>query len=87
MSETIRLYFREPTVDTNRPIAAGVVGIDGFAVQLVDREDEADAWDCGFAARMLQWDEGPRCVSIPAFPNRKFRHAYTFVNAKAGIEA
>lgn len=86
MSATVRLYFREPTIDTNRPIADGTVAIDGFKTQLVAREAEADAWDCGFAARMLAFGGEPACVSIPAFPNRKFRHAYISVNARAGIE-
>jgi 4,5-dihydroxyphthalate decarboxylase len=86
MTPTIRLHFREPTIDTNRPIADGIVPIEGFTVQLVEREADADAWDCGFAARMLNFGGAPACISIPAFPNRKFRHAYIFVNAKAGIE-
>jgi len=86
MTPTLRLHFREPTIDTNRPIADGTVPVEGFTVQLVAREADADAWDCGFAARMLAFDSGPDCLSIPAFPNRKFRHAYIFVNAQAGIE-
>ena len=86
MTATIRLYFREPTIDTNRPIADGTVPIEGFALQLVEREAEADAWDCGFAARMLNFGAAPASISIPAFPNRKFRHGYIFVNARAGIE-
>ena len=86
MTPTLRLHFREPTIDTNRPIADGIVPIEGFNVQLVAREADADAWDCGFAARMLDFGAEPACISIPAFPNRKFRHAYIFVNTKAGIE-
>jgi 4,5-dihydroxyphthalate decarboxylase len=86
VTATIRLYFREPTIDTNRPIALGTVPIEGFALQLVGSEAEADAWDCGFAARMLNFGSEPGCLSIPAFPNRKFRHSYIFVNARAGIE-
>jgi 4,5-dihydroxyphthalate decarboxylase len=86
MSPTLRLHFREPTIDTNRPIADGVVPIEGFAMQRVAREADADAWDCGFAARMLEFGDAPASISIPAFPNRKFRQAYIFVNAKAGIE-
>ena len=85
MTPTLRLHFREPTIDTNRPIADGSVPIEGFAVQLVEHEPEADAWDCGFAARMLNFGGAPACISIPAFPNRKFRHAYIFVNANSGI--
>jgi 4,5-dihydroxyphthalate decarboxylase len=86
VTATIRLYFREPTIDTNRPITDGSVPIEGFTVQLVAREQDSDAWDCGFAARMLNFHSEPGCVSIPAFPNRKFRHSYIFVNARAGIE-
>lgn len=86
MTVPIRLYFREPTIDTNRPIADGSVPIEGFDLQLVAREEDADAWDCGFAARMLNVGGEPQCISIPAFPNRKFRHSYIFVNARAGIE-
>lgn len=86
MNSVIRLHFREPTIDTNRPIAQGIVAIDGFDVQFVDRLDDADAWDCGFAARMAGVGGQPRCTSIPAFPNRKFRQSYIYVNEKAGIE-
>ena len=86
MTPTLRLHFREPTIDTNRPITDGSVPIEGFTLQLVAREAEANAWDCGFAARMLDFGKEPACISIPAFPNRKFRHAYIFVNTKAGIE-
>jgi 4,5-dihydroxyphthalate decarboxylase len=86
MTPTLRLHFREPTIDTNRPIADGIVPIEGFTMQLVAREADADAWDCGFAARMLNFGGAPASISIPAFPNRKFRHAYIFVNANSGIE-
>jgi 4,5-dihydroxyphthalate decarboxylase len=85
MTPKIRLHFREPTVDTNRPIADGTVPIEGFELHLADRQEDADAWDCSFAMRMLSFAEGPRCVSIPAFPNRKFRLSYIYVNERAGI--
>ncbi len=87
MAGTIRLHFREPTIDTNRPIADGTVGIDGFETELVPRQADADAWDCSFAMRMLSLGEEPACLSIPAFPNRKFRQSYIYVNARAGIAA
>lgn len=84
---TLRIFFREPTVDTNRPITEGRVGIEGFSVEVVGELDDADAWDCGFAARMVGAAKGARYVSIPAFPNRKFRLSYIYVNAEAGIES
>ena len=87
MSKTIRLHLREPTIDTNRSIADRTVGIEGFEMQLADRPENADVWDCGFAARMASVGEDPPCVSIPAFPNRKFRQSYIYVNERAGIEA
>ena len=86
MSEPkLRFFFREPTVDTNRPLNEGTIKVDGFDFEVVGKLDEADAWDCGFAARMLAAAEQSDDVSIPAFPNRKFRLSYIYVNDKAGI--
>lgn len=83
----LKFYFREPTIDTNMPITDGTVKIDGFDWQFVDNEDAADAWDCGFAARVRAHAEELPHMSIPAFPNRKFRLSYIFVNSTAGIES
>jgi len=83
----LKFYFREPTIDTNIPITDGTVKIEGFDWQFVPDEEEADAWDCGFAARVRAHVKGLPHISIPAFPNRKFRLAYIFVNSKAGIES
>ncbi|MGB7949420.1 MAG: hypothetical protein WCH75_17160 [Candidatus Binatia bacterium] len=82
----LHFYFREPTVDTNKPITDGTVQVEGFEFEVVEREEAADAWDCGFAARLRAHAQGARHVSIPAFPNRKFRLSYIFVNSKSGIE-
>ncbi|MGH7872648.1 MAG: hypothetical protein ACREQO_10585 [Candidatus Binatia bacterium] len=82
----LRFYFREPTIDMNIPITDGTVKIDGFDWEFVPDEDSADAWDCGFAARVRAYAQGLPHISIPAFPNRKFRLAYIFVNSKAGVE-
>ena len=83
----LRFYFREPTIDTNIPITDGTIKIEGFDWQFVKNEDEADAWDCGFAARVRAYAQGLAHISIPAFPNRKFRLSYIFVNTKAAIES
>jgi 4,5-dihydroxyphthalate decarboxylase len=83
----LHFYFREPTVDTNMPITDGTVKVEGFDFEIVNREDDADAWDCGFAARVGAHAKGARHLSIPAFPNRKFRLSYIFVNSKAGIDS
>ena len=82
----IKFYFREPTIDTNIPITDGTVKIEGFDWEFVPNEAAADAWDCGFAARVRAYAQAAPHISIPAFPNRKFRLAYIFVNSKAGIE-
>jgi 4,5-dihydroxyphthalate decarboxylase len=81
----LKFYFREPTIDTNIPITDGTVKIDGFEWKFVADEDAADAWDCGFAARVRAYARSAAHISIPAFPNRKFRQAYIFVNSEAGI--
>jgi 4,5-dihydroxyphthalate decarboxylase len=83
----LRFYFREPTIDTNIPITDGTIKIEGFDWEFVPNEDQADAWDCGFAARLRAYATGAAHISIPAFPNRKFRQAYIFVNSKAGIDS
>ena len=83
----IKLFFREPSIDTNRPIVSGSVSVDGFETHLVDQLEDADAWDAAFAGRMLNFDEQSHLVSIPAFPNRKFRLSYIYVNASAGIQS
>lgn len=83
----LRFYFREPTVDTNMPLTDGTVKVEGFDFEIVKREDDADGWDCGFAARVRAHVKGARHLSIPAFPNRKFRLSYIYVNSAAGIES
>jgi len=83
----LRFYFREPTVDTNKPLTDGTVQVRGFEFEVVESEKQADAWDCGFAARVRAHVKGARHLSIPAFPNRKFRQSYIFVNSKARIDA
>src|SRR4030095_273842 len=80
----LRFYFREPTIDTNIPITDGTIKMERFDWEFVDKED--DAWDCGFAARVRAYAKGLPHISIPVFPNRKFRLAYIFVNSQAGIE-
>ena len=86
MAPRIKLFFREPEIDTNEPIVRGLAPVEGFEVEIVGSMKEADAWDSSFAARLLEFDSGPPRVSIPAFPNRKFRQSYIYVNTSAGIE-
>jgi 4,5-dihydroxyphthalate decarboxylase len=85
---TLRLHFREPTVDLNLPITDGTVQIDGFELEFVPDEDaEYDVWDNGFGARVVEQSQNAAVISVPAFTNRKFRLSYIYVNAAAGIES
>lgn len=83
----VRFHLRESTVDTNRPITDGTVSVEGFELEFVRNQREADAWDAGFGSLLRGWVNGVRHVSIPAFSNRKFRLSYIFVNNAAGIES
>jgi 4,5-dihydroxyphthalate decarboxylase len=82
----LRFRFHEPTIDLNRPISEGTVKVDGFTLELVDREGDADAWDHGFGALVRDKVNNAPYVCIPAFPNRKFRLSYIFVNGAAKID-
>ena len=86
----MRLGFREPDIDTNRPFVDGTVKVDGFDLEISKfRGPEfIDAWDASFGGLVQTKAKGNHpYVSIPAFPNRKFRLAYIFVNSAAGIES
>lgn len=83
----IRFRYHEPDIDTNRPLVDGQVKIDGFELEVLpwDAEDY-DAWDAGATSLPPTVVSGDPDVSIPAYPNRKFRLGYIFVNEAAGIE-
>jgi 4,5-dihydroxyphthalate decarboxylase len=90
MSEPrLRLGFREPDVDTNMPFVDGSVKVDGFDLEIVPFRgpESVDAWDASFGGMMRTKGRGEHpYVSIPAYPNRKFRLQYIFVNEAAEIE-
>jgi 4,5-dihydroxyphthalate decarboxylase len=86
---TMRLGFREPDVDTNMPFVDGTVKVEGFDLEISNFQspDMIDAWDGSFGGLMQSKGKGDHpFVSIPAYPNRKFRLQYIFVNEAAGIE-
>ncbi len=85
----LRLGFREPEIDTNRPFVDGTVKVEGFDLEISDFRgpEYIDAWDASFGGLMTTKGKGLHpFVSIPAFPNRKFRLAYIFVASASGIE-
>ena len=70
----MRMGFREPTIDTNRPLVDGTVGVEGFEVEVSDFRgaEHIDAWDASFGGLMQTKAAGNHpYVSIPAFPNRQ----------------
>jgi 4,5-dihydroxyphthalate decarboxylase len=84
-----RLGFREPDIDTNRPFWDGSVTIEGFDVECsaFESPEKIDAWDASFGGLMTTKGKNEHpYVSIPAYPNRKFRLAYIFTRTDAGIE-
>ncbi|MDE0030560.1 MAG: hypothetical protein OXU42_14290 [Deltaproteobacteria bacterium] len=85
----LRLGFREPEVDTNRPFVDGTVQVEGFDLEISDFHgpETIDAWDASFGGLMRTKSKGNHpYVSIPAYPNRKFRIAYIFVSTASGID-
>ncbi len=83
-----RLGFREPDIDTNRPFWDGSVTIEGFDVECsaFESPEKIDAWDASFGGLMTTKGKNEHpYVSIPAYPNRKFRLAYIFTRTDAGI--
>lgn len=86
----LRFGFREPTIDTNRPFWDGSAKIEGFDIECSEFEspETIDAWDASFGGLMTTKGKGEHpYVSIPAYPNRKFRLAYIFTRTESGIKA
>src|SRR5215211_7866000 len=85
---TLVLAFREPDIDTQRPFVEGQVQVEGFTLETrkFTSPEECDAWDASFGGLMQTAGGGDfPYVSIPAFPNRKFRLQYCYVNVASGI--
>jgi 4,5-dihydroxyphthalate decarboxylase len=85
----MRLGFREPDIDTNLPFVDGTAKVEGFDLEIVPFRgpESVDAWDASFGGLMQTKGRGDHpFISIPAYPNRKFRLQYIFVNNASGIE-
>jgi 4,5-dihydroxyphthalate decarboxylase len=50
------------------------------------RHEEFDACELSMASFLMLRDRGRGLTAIPAFPHRRFRHGYIYVNAAAGID-
>jgi hypothetical protein len=84
----MRFSFHEPDIDTNRPLVEGQVKVEGFDLEVAPwlTEEPFDVWEAGATSLPPTVVEGMPNVSIPAYPNRKFRLSYIFVNETSGIE-
>jgi 4,5-dihydroxyphthalate decarboxylase len=84
----LRFSFHEPDIDTNRPIVDGQVKLDGFDLEILPYRttEPYDAWDCGASSLPGTLVGRAPDVSIPVYPNRKFRLSVIFVNEAARIE-
>ena len=60
-------------------------GTEDGAIHALLREGKLDACEYSFGGYMAEKARGIPFIAIPAFPNRKFRLSYIFVNSAAGI--
>ncbi len=92
---TIRLGIADH--DLNTGILTGAVQVDGFELDIASgtddgaihqllRDGKIDACEYSFGTLIGERARGVPYISIPAFPNRKFRLSYIFVNTAAKIE-
>ncbi len=83
--------------DLNTGILNGTVKVEGFELEIASgtddgaihqllRDGKIDACEYSFGTLMGERSRGVPYISIPAFPNRKFRLSYIFVNTAAKIE-
>jgi 4,5-dihydroxyphthalate decarboxylase len=91
---TLRLGFADH--DLNTAIIDGMVHVEGFDLDITHstndgeihsllREGKLDACEYSFGGYVGDRSRGVPYIAIPAFPNRKFRLSYIFVNNAAAI--
>jgi len=83
--------------DLNLALIDGAVQVEGFELDILHgtndgdihqglRDGKLDACEYSFGGYLGDRSRGVKYIAIPAFPNRKFRLSYIFVNSAAGIE-
>jgi 4,5-dihydroxyphthalate decarboxylase len=87
------------TYDINQGLISGEVAPQGIDLTVITapsperhwrmiRDAEFDACELSIGSYLMVHDrDDPAVIAIPAFPHRRFRHGYIFVNAAAGIAA
>src|SRR5947207_8403999 len=84
--------------DLSTAIVDGTVQVAGFDLDIAHstndgeihsmlRDGKIDACEYSFGGYMGDRSRGVPYIAIPAFPNRKFRLSYIFVNSAAGIDS
>lgn len=97
MPERIHLSLACGTYDINQGLITGAVVPQGIELSVVTasspqrhwrmaRNGEFDVCEFSLASYLLLHDRGDMpLLAIPAFPHRRFRHEYIYVNSAAGI--
>src|SRR3954469_16556499 len=97
MADGTRLRLALADHDLNTALIDGTVKAEGFELEITHSTDDGalhallrdgtvDACEYSFGGYIGWRDENAPFIAIPAFPNRKFRLSYIFVNSAAGID-
>ncbi len=99
MAHRIALSLACGAYDINRALVDGSVKPQGIDLTVITepspqrhwrmgRHLEYDVCEFSLGSYLTMLDQGIRdVVAIPAFPHRRFRHGFAYVNARAGIRA
>lgn len=93
----LRLSLACGSYDLLRPLIEGTVAPDGIDLNVLTmasperhgrmlRHEEFDTCELSLVAYLVAWDQRRLFTAIPAFPHRRFRHAYMVKRANCGIE-
>lgn len=98
VSAKLRLSLACGDYDINRALIDGTVVPQGVELTVIvapsperhwrmARHREFDVCEFSLGSYLIAHDRGDRATTaVPAFPHRRFRHGYVFVNAAAGIQ-
>ena len=97
MPTRIPLTLACGSYDINQALIDGTVSPDGIDLTVLTypsperhwrmlRHEEFDACELSMASFLMLHDRGRGLKAIPAFPHRRFRHGFIYVNAAAGID-
>ncbi|MGH7484196.1 MAG: ABC transporter substrate-binding protein, partial [bacterium] len=96
MPSAIPLSLACGDYDINRGLIDGTISPDGIDFTVLTypspsrhwrmgRHEEFDVCEFSMSDYLMYHDRGREWTAIPAFPHRRFRHGFIYVNSKAGI--